>query len=250
MTLIIAIPASDGIVFGSDTQVTVGPIRSTATKIFHLNSHSLWAASGELAVIQRVTEQLTSYPKKDQPLISIRDDLGLMVKNTVEALLRVDFRTQFIAQNPDALLGLHPVDFLFVEHREKSRILHVLANGTPEWVEGRFAATGNGNLFAYALLHKYANVPLAKERAKALAYKVIQEAIQVGAYGLGPPIDVWEITSAGKREMSEGEIAGLEDTVRLIRDREVQILKELQIELIPPVVSHNPDAVNNTPSTS
>ncbi len=37
-------------------------------------------------------------------------------------------------------------DFLFVECRDsKPRILHITAYGTPEWAEGRFAATGTGD---------------------------------------------------------------------------------------------------------
>lgn len=41
MTLIVAIRADDGVVFGSDTQVTTGVVRSRATKIFPLNDKAL-----------------------------------------------------------------------------------------------------------------------------------------------------------------------------------------------------------------
>lgn len=224
MTLIIALPTQDGIIFGSDSQVTSGEIRSTATKIFVLNNHVLWGASGELALIQRVAEQLESFPSRNEPLAGIRDSLGLFVKNAVEALLRLDFRTAFAVQNPDLLLQLHPGDFLFVEHHDKPRILHVLVNGTCEWIDGRFAATGNGASFAHALLQKYAGAVLARDHAKLLAYKVIEEAIQVGAYGLGPPIDIWEVCSGGVKQAKEEEIIALADTAHLLRDREVQML--------------------------
>jgi proteasome beta subunit len=59
-----------------------------------------------------------------------------------------------------------------------------VTNGTAEWVDGRFTASGNGAPFAHALLWPS-------------TYKVIDEAIEVGAYGLGHPIDLWQLTASG-----------------------------------------------------
>lgn len=64
----------------------------------------------------------------------------------------------------------------------------MLLNGTPEWFKGIPAATGSGAVLAHALLGKYAGVQLVCERGELLTYKVIEEAIQVGAFRLGPPI--------------------------------------------------------------
>lgn len=225
MTLIIAIPAKDGLVLASDSQVTTGSVRSTEAKIHRLNDYVLWSGSGELAVIQRVTEQLESFARISEPLASIRDSLAQMIRAQLEILLQLDFRTQFVQSNPEALLQLHPADFLFVEYRgDAPRILHVLTNGTTEWVSKRPAASGSGEMFAYALLGKYAGLSLDVERAKLLAYKVIEEAITVGAYGLGPPIDLWTVTSEGARQLREDEIALLEDAARTVREGEIDLL--------------------------
>jgi hypothetical protein len=142
----------------------------------------------------------------------------------MEGLLRLDFRTQFVSQNPDMLATLHPGDFLFVEHLDRPRMLHVTSIGTCEWIEGRFAATGNGDVFAHALLQKYVGSCLGREHAKLLAYKVIQEAIQVVSYGLGPPVDIWEVSSSGVLRAEQEEIAALEDAARLLRENEVAML--------------------------
>lgn len=224
MTLIVAIPAQGGIVLGSDSQVTAGAVRATHSKIYQLNDYALWSASGELALIQRVAERINGFPQNVQPLLSIRDNLAGFVKDAVQGLLTLDFRTQFFAQNPDALLTLHPGDFLFVEYRNGPRILHVLVNGTSEWVEGRFTASGSGDLFAHALLTKYAGLQLSREHAKLLAYKVIEEAIQVGAYGLGHPIDIWELSAEGVRHVTEEERLALEDAAGVLRQREIELL--------------------------
>jgi hypothetical protein len=149
-----------------------------------------------------------------------------LIKQAMQNLINLDFRTQFVGQNLDALLNLHPADFLFVEHTDMPCILHVSIIGTSEWIEGRFAATGNGELFAHALLQKYAGRVLTRDCAKLLAYKVIEEAIQVGAYGLGHPIDIWEVCASGKARAGESEVSALHDSARLLREREVAMLIE------------------------
>lgn len=224
MTLIAAIPAKDGIVFGSDGQLTTGVVRATGNKIQRLNDNALWAASGELALIQRVGERIEGFPQKAQPLAAVRDNLAGFVKDAVQSLLSLDFRTQFFSRDPQALLELHPGDFLFAEYRDKPRILHVLANGTSEWIDGRFAVSGSGDMFAHALLTKYSGTPLTCERAKLLAFKVIEEAIQVGAYGLGPPIDIWQVDAKGSKQATAEELYALEDAANGLRQREVEML--------------------------
>ena len=59
-----------------------------------------------------------------------------------------------------------------------------------------------------------------------LAYKVMEEAIEIGAYGLGPPIDIWEVGPNGVKQASEEEVIALKDTARLLREREVEMLTE------------------------
>ena len=224
MTLILAIPAKDGIVMASDGQLTAGKIRSTGEKIRKLNDRCLWAASGELALIQRVEERLTSLPEVS--VQQIRDQISNIVRDCVTKLIDLDFRTRFLPQQPDLLLGLHPGDFVFAEYAGAPEILHVLTNGISEWIHGRPFASGSGDQFAYALLQKYQDQLARIEVAKAtlLAYKVMEEAIAVGAYGLGPPIHMWEMTSGGITKLDEAQIASLEDASRTLREAEVQLL--------------------------
>lgn len=225
MTLIVAVPAQDGVILGADGQFTAGATRTTGNKIFKLNSYALWAASGEVALIQRVAEKIEGFQQRDQPLAAIRDALATFAKESVQALLNLDFRTQFFVQNPQALLGLHPGDFLFAEHRDgKTRVLHVLTNGTPEWIDGHHAASGGGDQFAHALMGKYSSVLLPCDRAKMLVFKVIEEAIQVGAYGLGPPIDIWHIDKDGAKKADDAELAALDDAVKGLRQGELELL--------------------------
>jgi proteasome beta subunit len=204
----------------------MGGVRSSGEKIFALNSHCAWGAAGELALIQRVQEAIANNPIRSQPLIGQRDALAATIKESVTALLRLDFRTQFVPNNPDALLSLHQGDFIFAECRSSPSLLHVTLNGTPEWVCSPYAI-GNGAPFAFALLQKYADQDLSVEQASVLAYKVIEEAILVAAYGLGLPVRIWHITSTGAIELDRARVAAIEDAARFLREREVEMLKEV-----------------------
>jgi len=223
MTLILAIPAEDGIVAASDGQVTTGEVRTPGKKIHRLNDRIVWAAAGELALIQRVAERLATLPP-DQTLANLRDQLGYIVKQCVTDLVQMDFRTQFLPPDPERLLQLHFADFMLAEFPRKAEILHLTAMGGPEWMEDRPLVVGSGDLFAYALLRKYQGLKLDLERASILAYKVIEEAIEVGAYGLGPPIDVWQITREGVKNLSENETEALAEAARQLREREIELL--------------------------
>lgn len=221
MTLILGIPAEDGIIIASDSQVTSGQVRWQEKKIRQLNAQCLWSAAGELALIQRVEESINQLPNKNQPLPNIRDSLSNIVKQAVTILLQQDFRTQFMQPpNPDLLLQLHPSDFMFIEWQENPKILHLLSNGTSEWIHKPFA-TGSGALFAYALLQKYQGYNYNLQKAALLAYKVLEESIEVGSWGLGYPIDIWQISKEGIKNLNDDEIAALEDASRTLREAEV-----------------------------
>lgn len=223
MTLVLAIPASDGVVMASDGQVTTGLVRAPGKKIFPLGSRAAWAAAGELALIQRVAERLQGLPE-GRSLTRLRDEIGQIVKQSITELIQLDFRASFFAQDPETLLKLHPADFVFAEFDQGPLILHITVDGVPEWINEAPFAAGSGDLFAYALLRKYQGRNISLERAQVLAYKVMEEAIAVDAYGLGPPIDVWQITAAGIRNLSEAEKEGLRAAAQKLREAEIGLL--------------------------
>jgi 20S proteasome alpha/beta subunit len=223
MTLILAIPAADGLVMASDGQITVGEVRTPGKKIHSLNERAAWAGAGELALVQRVAERLGTLPL-DSPLANLRDQIGHLIKQAVTELIQMDFRTQFLPPDPDRLLQLHVADFVFVEFARRPEMLHLSSLASPEWIEDRPFVAGNGDLFAYALLQKYLGQSLSLKNASILAYKVIEETIAVGAYGLGPPIDVWQITQDGVRNLGADETTVLADAARDLRNKEISLL--------------------------
>ncbi len=217
MTIILAIPVKDGLLIASDGQITSGIVRTTGKKIKKLNDTCLWSASGELALIQRVEEGLGALTTANQSLAALRDVLATKVRECVVAFHH--------------LLGGRPItgDFVFVEYSDSARILHVTLDGTPEWIIDRPFVSGIGDVFAYALLRKYQSLfpgGIDTRKGTLLAFKVIGEVIEVVSVGVGPPIDIWELTKQGVRNSDEAEISALQDACQGLRAAELKLFQE------------------------
>lgn len=214
MTIILSFPVKDGLLIASDSQITSGIVRTTGKKIKKLNDRCLWSASGELALIQRVEEGLTALSTANQDLSALRDNLSKKIRDCVVTFLN--------------LVGGRPItgDFVFVEYSDKPNILHVTLDGTPEWIVGRPFVSGIGDVFAYALLRKYQGLfpdKIDMQKGSLLAFKVIEEVIDVVSVGVGPPIDIWQLTSNEIKNLNEAEITAMEDTSHGFREAELEL---------------------------
>jgi len=224
MTLIVIFPTQDGIIIGSDTQLTQGNTRTQANKIYEFGEGCLWAGAGDVHIIQRVEEELYSLQKR--PLKSIRDVVGKRIKKCIERCISLDIRADLI-DHPDQALLLFPAEFLFAEQISATeQAIYLYFHSGQSSVIDRPYAIGSGAIFAFALLQKYEEVyDLFDTRAAAvLTYKILGEAIKVGAYGLGLPIDIWAIDSGGSRRMEGAE---LEEVISASLDLKIQEIKLL-----------------------
>ncbi len=245
MTLILALPTEQGIVLASDTQYTSGEVRSSGPKLYALSPHAAWAGAGEVALIQRVQEAIADLPT-GHDLSQLRDTLARIVKQSVQSLLELDVLTDYLQGDPAMLLGLHPGDCIFAEYANAQPLmLHVAANGTPEWFNS-FFASGNGANFAYALLQKYQNIELTLEQAILLAYRVIDETIQVGAYGLDYPIDIWLMDQYGLHQLDANDFEALAKVSEVLRTKEIELLQSQKLRLKPARQKQQPQHVKKT----
>lgn len=225
MTLIVIIPAKDGVAIGSDTQLTSGLTRSVCDKIKEFNSRCLWAGSGDLSFIQRVEERIATLDKK-QPLISLRDQIGFQVNQAHANLLQLNIATPFYQGNPQLLLQLHHGTFVFAEYSDKPTIIQVNSNGIPEIIDRPYAI-GNGDIFAFALMHKYQYFDFDLKTAAIVTYKVIDEAIEVGSYGLSHPIDIWTINKDGIKEFENDDYENVFQKADKLTTGEVDLLEQI-----------------------
>jgi 20S proteasome alpha/beta subunit len=214
VTLILGIPVKEGIVVASDGQVTRGLVRSQAKKIKKLNENCVWGAAGDFRLFERVEERIAAMPNKEKPLQDLCPVLREIVPKCVEELVSPSQQPS----EPGYTI------FVFAEYRNNPRILFVRENGDIAWAANLPFAIGNGDTFAYGLLHKYEGLIVEKidsKLAAVLAYKVIAETAEVISEGVGPPIDVWQLPPA--KNLTKEELTGLEDTCTGLREAEIEM---------------------------
>jgi 20S proteasome alpha/beta subunit len=222
MTLIVVFPAKDGIIIGSDTQVTQGFTRYSVSKINAFSDNCLWAASGVDTIIQPVKDAVENI-QNDFPLNELHSEISQSITECMTNLLRLDMRSQWYQQDIDSLLKLHEGEFIFAEYNEnKSHIVHFWNNGSFDVIKNRPYAMGSGSLFAFALLSKYQNESLDSDMASVVVYDVLEEAISVGAYGIGLPIEVCKIDNDGITPM---DIPTLARSANILREKERDLVK-------------------------
>ena len=254
MTLIIAIKCKDGLVFASDGQATSfssgGPIRQKCKKIYQLGE-LLVGASGSLGTIQRCRDCVNEYaisisenglnhiieeefPGGKIRRIPIRDKIRQLIfeinKDELERHEAFYGKAEG-APLADILIGL------FDKKAGKFRIWHVTPDGGEELLdEIGYGCTGIGDVFAYPILRDYYTPDLDAIKAMLVAYRVIKDAIEVGAYGLGEPIDIWIMKRNEENEkieihnLREEEVAALHDAYIMWKDMENKIFKEFMKE--------------------
>ena len=90
-----------------------------------------------------------------------------------------------------------------------------------------YGCSGSGDVFAHTLLKNYSVKDLDVEKGKIVAYRVIKEAIEIGAYGLGEPIDIWTITEKGCKRLTKEELMALDDAYNSWKEIEREIFEKV-----------------------
>lgn len=226
MSLILSFPTPEGVIIGSDTQFGIGQSRERVSKIFRLSSKICWSATGEYALIQRVFQGLFPFLDTSQSLRELYPALSGVVKSSVKDLLSSDFRTEFFINNMGALAQLHRVDVVFVEFATTPIILHLNVFGSPVWVQERPFFIGPGDALAGAQYQRYKDLALNLSGATVVAYRLLDDAIETGIFGLGGPIDLWQATANGVEQLTETQLQSVQETVKTIRGHERAVFEK------------------------
>jgi len=219
----------DGIVVASDGQSTENaagqPIRAVCEKIYSLGKGALWGASGDGGAIQEVKRQLDALGPTE--LQGHRTLCGLFTKIIFGINKpRVErFKALRLQKSPPILAKA-----LLAQYDGNSPcIVEFNYDGsTTGYEELGYQAIGSGNIFARASLqgHQTRNLPL--DRAEILGYMTVQKAIEIAAYGLGYPIDVWTLSMKQRFPMvervTEQKKKALSDTVAAISSAQMEVL--------------------------
>lgn len=215
MTLIIAVGYPGGVIMACDSGSadSESHIKVSVDKILQLPNLSMLAGgSGDGGLIQKVLHEL---PKMDQKTDVI--DIRRAAQKVVSPVLRQAMQAH--------------VPIVGSQHQNPPTCTLLLAgalkDGTPWIVEvgpsagdteygekqGYFAAIGMGRAMAQAVVRVHQHTERDERTAKTLAYRVMEDAIDMSAVFLSRPIYVHRVTADGDiTKLDQPELDGLKDT--------------------------------------
>lgn len=254
MTLIIAVGCEDGIVLAADSAASDGDtgIRQPAVKLHRVGNHPiLFGCSGDVGLIQSFEEVLKGFPERMPPNIhGVRKQLKRILMPEI-----ADARQYHVPQPFKGYDNAPYATTMFcIVCNGGMHILEVAIDGRDTLYStsdfGHFCAIGSGKVFAQAVFRPHLYQPRSLEEGQVLAYRVVDDAIDMAAEGLGPPIRMFVLSAKGEvTELSDAQVSGLRDTAELWRQRERESLAnvlapqimENEIELSVPL----PDSESN-----
>jgi 20S proteasome alpha/beta subunit len=235
MTLIIILKCKNGIVMASDGQATSfstgGPIRQRIQKIFKLTGDVLFGASGSVGTIQKCKEIFEQFSQQ------LSNTFDLNIRNQIRQSLFGIMKSELDRHKAfhDKLEGAPLADILVCVRLKDGncKIWHIAPDCAEEFLdELGYGCSGIGDTFAYTLLKRYYSDEIDIEGGKLVAYRVIKEAIEIGAFGLGEPIDIWVLdkTTGEIKELTREEIMGLDDTLAAWKNIEREVFKRMYVK--------------------
>jgi len=235
MTLIVALACEDGAIIASDGQATTfstgGPIKRTISKIKTLGDLKLWSASGSVGMIQKVEMVLSTLPKEILNTSLGEPQLKQVILQNAHALRSQELKRHraLYGQGRDMEAGV--ADLLIVEYGEKARIWHINRDCADEFLEEfGYGCSGSGDIFAHTLIKNFKIKEFLVEQGSLIAYRVIRDAIDIGAFGLGEPIDIWVIDKDGPKQKSQSEMLGLRDAYSAWMETEEATFKRIFVK--------------------
>lgn len=236
MTLIISLACKDGVILASDGQATTfstgGPIKRTISKIKHLGENKLWAASGTVGMIQKIEMLFGNIPKE---ILNARLDepqLRQTILQNAHGLRAQELHRHRTLHGQGRDIEAGSADILIVEYYQgNSRIWHINSDCADEFLEEfGYGTSGSGDIFAHTLLKNYKIKDLSVEEGCLIAYRVLRDAINIGAFGLGEPIDIWVIDNSGVNQKSQSEMLALRDSYATWMEAEEETFRKLFFE--------------------
>ena len=236
MTLILALDCADGLLLASDGQATVStggqPVKTEADKLRRPWTNVGWGASGPVSVAQLVEQALaTRHAQANvferKTVAQIREALTRTVTETV--------RTAYQQHHGVAGQPGPETDFLFVgDGTDGAFMLEIHRNLLhTDHMRTGYTAIGSGDIFPYyamAALKHYQVKQRPLREVKLIACRILEDAINTAAFGLGEPIQMIEIEKAKAGQCGKATKLSRAD-IQVLRDQVTQ-WKELEGEAL------------------
>lgn len=230
MTVAVALVCEDGSLLASDSMGTSGLLATTLTKVHSCGSFPLaWTWAGSSYVGQQVGRALNEAARNRDAKKWSKQDPHVAAEQFVDCI-RDAVRESVKPLLPPKDDGRrHEAEFLVAGHTTGPFVAHVKDDLAWELEVGdRLLAIGSGHTFAAvtrALMHHYIAGGLTLEKAKVIAYRVIETVCDVSAYGVSIPVQMAIVDSAGASVVDRDEIEAVEMSVERWKELERDTLR-------------------------
>ena len=211
MTLVLGIVCAEGVVLASDSQATYStggqPIKGNITKLYPQWNSVAWAASGNVGVAQYASQLFKNHAQLSQQAYFENRTPDTAQKEICGALrgpLRQYFQGEIMS-----VQGSQPeTSFLFCGSVKGGAVLFEIGADliVTDHREQGYAAIGSGDIFPYFALASLAHHNLREcslSRASLIAHRVVDDAIRVAAFGLGPPVQMITIPNGDQADVRD-----------------------------------------------
>ena len=191
-TTTVAIICQDGVVFGTDTRVTMGYFvaHKRGKKVYKIDEHLAMTIAGVVADAQNVVEIL----KANASLFRLEKERPMPVSAAARLAANLLFSSRGFPLILQALIG--GID---------DSGAHIFAiDPLGSVIEETYASTGSGSPIAYGVLEDKYNKNMEVEKGVALVVSAVTSAMKRDA-GSGDSFDVVVIGKEGYRELTDDE---------------------------------------------
>jgi 20S proteasome alpha/beta subunit len=230
MTVVLALRCADGVVLGSDSQITDSArgLSYPAQKLHPFGDTAAWGGSGSRAVLYDLEQLFDSCA----PAVLGSENIGHAVQERVVPVLRRHY-DQFVEQVPgEKPSGATPATYVLTAGYAGGRPF--IVDIDPHGLIGRYEEVGFHAVGSGAAMAQQAGALLAHFRMteRAIDYGVVAVArildtLRVTSPSIGGPIDIYRITSDKATALSEKDVAGARNQAQRWSELESKALDEL-----------------------
>jgi 20S proteasome alpha/beta subunit len=230
MTVVLALRCADGVVLGSDSQITDSArgLSYPAQKLHPFGDTAAWGGSGSRAVLFDLEQLFNSCA----PAVLGSENIGHAVQERVVPILRRHY-DQFVEQVPgEQHSGATPATYVLTAGYADG--VPFIVDIDPHGLIGRYEEVGFHAVGSGAAMAQQAGALLAHFRMTqrdvdygVVAVVRILDTLRVTSPSIGGPIDLYRITADRADALSDKEIERVRKQVQRWSDLESKALDEL-----------------------
>jgi 20S proteasome alpha/beta subunit len=233
MTVVLALRCVDGVVLGSDSQITDSArgLSYPAQKLHPFGDTAAWGGSGSRAVLFDLEHLFDSCA----PAVLGAENIGHAVQERVVPVLRRHY-DQFVEQVPgEKLSGATPATYVLAAGYADG--VPFIVDIDPHGLIGRYEEVGFHAVGSGAAMAQQAGALLAHFRMTerdvdygVVAVVRILDTLRMTSPSIGGPVDVYRITADEATALSDKDIDRVRKQVQRWSERESQVLDGLFVD--------------------